>query len=281
MNPNKQEKKFEKELNTFMLLLKQANKVHAEYIVSLGNQYVEIGRNYKEFKQFRVADTSKSERKKAQWTEFIDECEVFEQRLKQARQYFSQQIKMSNAVLGGFSNHWGGFVEQVAVIYFLDVLQKELGVRTWCQKFRKSWDKRGGVEIDILALSDEICYIIEVKNQLKIENIDQVNKVLTKVEEHLPELSGYKKQSIVMCLNIDDRITDEFEKENIWVIKYDGYKDGEMKNEWVWVCPEAHPPTHSQREGEELYELDNKIANEDFPAERGDVSLIKRLFGRV
>lgn len=272
MNPNEKEKKFEKELNTFMMLLKQANKVHAEYIVTLGNQYAEIGKNYKEFKQFRVADTTKSERKTEQWTEFIDECEVFEQRLRVARQYFSQQIKISNATLGGFTNHWGGFVEQMAVIYFLDVLQKQLGVKTWCQKFRKTWDKRGGVEIDILALAANTAYIIEIKSQLKVENIDQVKKILHKTEEQLTELSEYKKQVIIMCINIDTRITDEFEKEGIWVIKFNGYNDGDMKNEWKW----QNPVSYNEAVNKVFEETNEEIAVE----EKEEISLINRLLGR-
>ena len=226
-------KKFEKNISFFITLLKQATKLQAEHITTLGKKFQELFQINKELK-IENKVISKDFVDSEQWNLFLDQCSVFENQMKVARNYFQEHIKLSNAELGAFSNMWGSYIEQLAVLHFMNVLRAELGVNTYMQKLKRFWGKNKNVEVDILALNDDTAFLIEVKNQLKPEHLKQVLTTCEKIEEFFPELKSFKLQPIIMCINSDDEIIEEFSNKKIWVMQYVENSENTTKSNWIW-----------------------------------------------
>ena len=76
--------------------------------------------------------------------------------------------------------------------------------------------------------------MIEVKNQLKPEHLKQVLTTCEKIEAFFPELKSFKLQPIIMCINSDDEIIEEFSNKKIWVMQYVENSENTTKSNWIW-----------------------------------------------
>lgn len=226
--------KFENKISVFITLLKQATKIQAEHIVTLGKQHQELWASQKELKNENKNSSNIDALKAEQWNTFLEQCTVFENQMKVAKNYFQEHIKLSNAELGSFSNMWGSYIEQLAVLHFMNVLRTELEVDTYMQKVKRFWGKNKNVEVDILALNKDTAFLIEVKNQLKPEHLNQVLTTCEKIEEFFPELKSFKLQPIIMCINFDESIVEDYINKNIWVMQYIESTNNKVKPDWVW-----------------------------------------------
>jgi hypothetical protein len=217
--------------NEFTQLFKEVTKFHSEHIVKLSQQQLLILNFHKYLKSKVPIDLPDIKDRE----EFFKEAKEFEKQLKAVRILFNNLIDDANKTLGAFSSHWGSYIEQVAVDHFLQKMRKELGVYTWAQKYKRYWHKSRNIELDLLALSEDTAYIVEVKNQLKIENFDQLRNIKSKIIENMPEIGHLKKQYIIMCINcMDESILENIDKD-IWVLKYNGFDVDEPIDEWKWL----------------------------------------------
>lgn len=226
--------KFENKISVFITLLKQATKIQAEHIVTLSKKHQELWASQKELRSENRELSTEELELDQQWNTFLEQCTVFENQMKVAKNYFQEHIKLSNVELGSFSNMWGSYIEQLAVLHFMNVLRTELEVDTYMQKLKRYWGKNRNVEVDILATNKDTAFLIEVKNQLKPEHIKQILTTCDKIEEFFPELNKFKLQPIIMCINCDDEVIEEYKNKTIWVMQYIENTDNNVKPDWVW-----------------------------------------------
>lgn len=222
---------FDKNINTFMTLFRQAVKLQAEHIVTLSKQQRELFITQKELKSENLSSDLDTE----EWEHFLEQCELFDYQMKMARVYFKEHIKNVNKELGSFSSLWGNYIEQLAVNHFNNVMKDELAVHTYMQKIKRIWGKNKGVEIDVLALNDETAFLIEVKTQLKAEHITQILAVCEKFEAMFPEFSTLKLQPIMMCVNCEEEIVSLYKEKSIWIIQYQKEEHTTESPVWKWL----------------------------------------------
>ena len=236
-------KTFIPRLNEFTEMLKDVNKQHANNIVSVGEQLKHLNHSIEimktELKAVKIFQKINNKEKELTdpYEKLEENIKIFEQHIKAYRSIFQNHISDTNQMLGRISGHWGGYVEQVGVEYILNLLRENYGVHTWYQKFKRYWHKSKNVELDLVALSDTHAYIVEVKNQLRPEIINQILSSQDKIKEHLPELEKLQKQSVVMCVHANDEIIINMLKcANVWILKYIGFdNDKQTKVAWEWI----------------------------------------------
>lgn len=228
------------ELSLLSEKIKEANRAHAEHIVTLGAMQKELLQDQKiMLAQLRLeaeanpVGAEPAFRKKTE--EFMEACEDFENAMKAFRKSFQQQIDDTNFALGSISNLWGGYIENIGVQYMLNSLRKDHGVHTWFQKFKRYWHKSRNVEIDLLALSDTHAYIIEVKNQLKSETFTQVLTVLDKINEKVPEYKDLIKQPVIVCMHAEEKLVKAVVNSNVWILRYKGFDRNAPQDSFEWL----------------------------------------------
>ncbi|OFX42836.1 MAG: hypothetical protein A2046_03670 [Bacteroidetes bacterium GWA2_30_7] len=234
-------KTFLPRLNDFSELFKEVQKQHVQHIMNLSEQQKLLKENISDIKTELKALTilQKLNDKEAEhfqkYTEIENKIQTFEKHIAAFRVVYQQYINDTNFMLGKISCHWGGYIEQIGVEFILNLLRKEYGVHTWYQKYKRYWHKSKNVELDLVALSDTHAYIIEVKNQLKPEVIQQILISQDKINEHIPELSHLTKQPVVMCVHGDEAILNMLGWANVWVLKYAGFETENQENNWEWI----------------------------------------------
>jgi hypothetical protein len=228
-------KDYTEKLNEFSELLKEVSAYHEEHNRQMSQQHG-ILVNYHNHVVAQAEITAGEEIKENLALQaFTETCFAFEKQMIATHAMFKIILKDTNAVLGSYSNQWGSHLEQVAVSFFLEHLRSEFGVHTWFQKFKRYWHKSKNVELDLLAHNDQVAYIVEVKNQLKIEHLLQIDQMKLKLDEHAPEFKHLKKQFIMMCLHCEPQMMDQFD-DDIWIMKYREPTDNESAaKSWEWV----------------------------------------------
>ncbi len=217
---------FFNELNQFSQLHREVCLHHSTHVVAVGTQYAQLVRDYKQnIKPFVATMDDEA---------FKEHCLFYLQQLQGANAVFQQQITTTNAILGAHSNHWGSHVEQLGVNYLVQFLKTTYGVTTFVQKFKRYWDKNRSLEIDLIGYNATTAYVVEVKNQLKIEDYDQIEKIKIRLEEQAPEYGHLTKQFIVLCLSCTKEVIEQA-PQALWIMQYKGVEQvkGGVKTEWA------------------------------------------------
>lgn len=227
-------------LNEFIELIKDVHVAQANHIVELGNWLTHLEREFKVLTFEAQANDLYTKQVGQVYDGKTDlhllKCKEFEKHIIAFRSFFQEHIKQSNYQLGMFSTHWGGYIEKLAVDYFLNFLRKDYGVHTWYQKYKKYFGKAKNVEVDLLALSDTHNYVIEVKNQLNSDALKQINTIVAKLKEHCPDLQGRTFQPMVFCMHVpDESILETLDWGDIWIMKYNGFEQNNAQDTWEWL----------------------------------------------
>ena len=223
MNIPKQQT-FTTTLNEFSELHKEIRHQHALHILETQEQYKTLLIQYNQHLQNLDAMPNA--------LVYKEQIQSNIKQLKEAYLLFQNQIKITNEMLGTFSSHWGSYIEKIAVQYILQYLRANYGTQTFIQNFKQYWHKSSNVEIDLIAYNDDTAYIIEVKNQLKIEHLEQLEKIKTKLEENVLEFNYLKKQFILICLHCPIEIV-ALANPNIWIAQYNGKSKDKQELEWM------------------------------------------------
>jgi hypothetical protein len=233
--------KFDAYLNRFSTQLKEMTVSHVKYIRKMGEWQGELRKS--------TTQLLKDIESEVQYQEGYNNNEAvqtlltygaltlqLEKASKTFHGIFQQHIDETNKIFGAFSGHWGSYIESVGVLYTLNYLRKEKGVHTSIQKFKRYFNKNRNVEIDLLAMSDTHCYIVEIKNQLKLEHFEQVNKNLFKLREGVPEYHHLMMQPILVCFHADPVMIEAIPTENdVWILQYHGFDKEKPTNTFEWI----------------------------------------------
>ena len=226
-------------INEFIDLVRQTNKEQAKHIVELGNWLTHLTNEFKvltyEMQSNELFEIAKGDLYDPKTTLYLQKSKEFEHHIRAFRAVFQQHIKDTNYQMGMFSSHWGGYIEQIGTLYLLNLLRKEYQVHTWYQKFKKYWHKSRNVEVDLLAISDQYNFVVEVKNQLKETVLEQVNAIIEKLNAHCPELGDKPIQPVIICMHAELSLLEDIDWGNIWILKYNGFEPGQQEDSWVWL----------------------------------------------
>lgn len=148
---------------------------------------------------------------------------------------FKQHIEQTNQLFGSYSSHWGGYIESVGVAQTLQYLRKHHEVHTSLERFsRKQFKER--VTIDLIALSERHCFVVDVKNQLKVEHLVALEKNLQKLRSLAPEYHSLIMQPVMVCFHADPvMIAYVSAHPTVWVLRYHGFEQEHPQNRFSWL----------------------------------------------
>jgi hypothetical protein len=216
---------FIKKLNELIELHKIATKSHIEFVKELSTIFNDIRAEIKlSLQSFQTKEPKqKLDLNNDALPEHIKTYLEFKEINKNYQKDFGQLIDQTNTVLGAISNHWGSYLEDLAVKRCIVYLKQDWQVHTCYQKYNKTWGKNKQVELDMIALSDTHIYITEVKNQLNDNALYSILKNIDKINEHLEEFAHLKKQLIVICLYADEATVEKLRIAGVWILRYMGF----------------------------------------------------------
>jgi hypothetical protein len=225
-----EEENFIPALQNFTQLVKQARQEHAHFLTDFIKKLHNLKELIKEeeeqtLQNIDTGDTALQTKCRLAFVEFLKTRHDF-------RGQFKNFIDDTNFMLGKFTNHWGGYIEQMGVVYMLNLLRKEYSTNQSYEKYRKHWGVNGNIELDLVALNKTTMYIVEIKNQLKAEVIIQIINNINKIKENCPEFAAYKIQPIVMCVEIDEHLFNTITCAGIWIYKYNASNGAKSNKSW-------------------------------------------------
>ncbi len=240
------EEEFVPRINTFIEMHKEARKMHADYIVTLSDWQKSLIHENKNLKA-ELQVLNKPEAVSDTLFKMLIENQVlknedFEGAMTEFRTAYNGYIHDANLALGRLSNHWGGYIESVGVEYLLNMLRKEFQVHTFVQKFKRYWHKSKNIEVDLLALSDDTCFFVEVKNHLKEDLVPKLTTNLEKFREKVPEYGHLKLQPVLFCVHINASVMqNSFLPDDWWVVHYKNFEPEKPKHSFDWLVGGPEP----------------------------------------
>ena len=232
--------KFEAYLNRFNTHLKEMTADHVKYIRKLSEWQSELRKSTKDLIHEVQVGIKKAEiNDETERIETLLNYGAISIQLEKAQikyhDIFQQHIDETNKIFGAYSSHWGSYIESVGVAAALVFLKKDREIHTSLQRFTRHMSKIR-VTIDLLALSETHCYIVDVKNQLKIEHFHAIDKDLYKLRQIAPEFHHLMFQPILVCFHADPFMIDYIaENKEVWILRYHGFDKEEPKNTFSWL----------------------------------------------
>ncbi|MEQ1678586.1 MAG: DUF234 domain-containing protein [Chitinophagaceae bacterium] len=226
-------------LNQFTELLKAAYQLHAKQIKQLGAWQTQLKDENKKLQEQLKKQYDEQQYKNANAAntvaKHLSATDTFKEKATEVRAVFQELVQQANEQLGGFSSHWGGYIENLGVQYTLAMLKKDYQVHTSIQKFKRWWHKSRNVEIDLLGISDTHLYVVEVKNQLKEDTFKQMLTVLEKIKEKVPEYAHLQIQPVFICVHAEEPLINTTVMSGVWIIRYRGFDNDDPKEEFEWL----------------------------------------------
>jgi hypothetical protein len=232
--------KFDAYLNRFNTQLKEMTADHVKYIRKISEWQQELRKSTKDLLHEVQVGVKKLELydQEDKIPTLLNYGAIGIQLEKSQKIYqniFQQHIDETNKIFGSYSSHWGNYIESVGVEAALTFLKKEKEIHTSLQKFTRHLNKTR-VTIDLIALSETHCYIVDVKNQLKIEHFQAIDKNLYKLRQIAPEYHHLMFQPILVCFHADPFMIDYIsENKEVWILRYHGFDRENPKNMFTWL----------------------------------------------
>ena len=122
-----------------------------------------------------------------------------EQRLARAEAISAQ----ANQAVNNLSSRWGRFVENIVAPAVLRLFQaRGIAVQEIYQRVRSARDAIN-LEVDILAVDDDVAVIVEIKSRLTQNHIRQVLNTLSQFKTAFPHYANYQIYGAVAAIEID------------------------------------------------------------------------------
>ena len=135
-----------------------------------------------------------------------DSHEMLKDELKETIKETNMQIKELGKQIGGLGNKFGTFNEGL-VLPSLFKLFKEKFYCTEITERYKFFSNGDSMEIDLLAISADSCFIIEIKSHFKPDAIEQLQKQIERFRKFKKEYADRKIYGVIVATH--------YEKENI------------------------------------------------------------------
>ena len=179
--------------------------------VTLDDIYALFQRSQEEAdRRFAEADR----RAAASKAEFDRRAAEAEQRLARAEAIAAQ----ANQAVNNLSSRWGRFVENIVAPAVLRLFQERgFAVQEIYQRVRSARDAIN-LEVDILAVDDNVAVIVEIKSRLTQNHIRQVLNTLSQFKTAFPHYANYQIHGAVAAIEIDRDIDTYASNQGLFVI---------------------------------------------------------------
>jgi hypothetical protein len=128
----------------------------------------------------------------------------------------------ANQSVNSLSSRWGRFVENLVAPAVLRLFQNRgIAVQEVYQRVRSA---RGdlNLEIDVLAVDDEVAVIVEVKSRLTQEGIRRCLQTLEQFKTAFPHYANYQLYGAVAAIEIDGEVDVYAHNQGLFVIQQSG-----------------------------------------------------------
>ena len=141
-----------------------------------------------------------------------------EKRLAKAEAIAAQ----ANQAVNNLSSRWGRFVENIVAPAILRLFQdRGLAVQEVYQRVRSARANRN-LEVDILAVDDDVAVVVEVKSRLTQNDIRQVLNTLSQFKTAFPHYASYQIYGAVAAIEIDRDVDAYAYNQGLFVIVQSG-----------------------------------------------------------
>ena len=141
-----------------------------------------------------------------------------EQRLVRAEAIAAQ----ANQAVNNLSSRWGRFVENIVAPAVLRLFQERgIAVQEIYQRVRSARDAIN-LEVDILAVDDDVAVIVEIKSRLTQNHIRQVLNTLSQFKTAFPHYARYQIHGAVAAIEIDRDVDTYAANQGLFVIAQAG-----------------------------------------------------------
>ncbi len=128
----------------------------------------------------------------------------------------------ANQAVNNLSSRWGRFVENLVAPAVLRLFQSRgIAVQEVYQRVRSARGNRN-LEVDILAVDDDVAVIVEVKSRLTQENIRQCLQTLEQFKSAFPHYANYRLYGAVAAIEIDGEVDIYAYNQGLFVIQQAG-----------------------------------------------------------
>jgi hypothetical protein len=174
---------------------------------------------------------------KNEMKEFKDEMQGFKDEMKEFKdemQEFKDEMKEFKDEMRGFKNEmnkkWGEMarkmgtvVEDVVAPGFPYAIQEAFGLEIEDLMVRRRKKLKGRIrEYDIIGVSGEFVFVVDVKNTYRGEYLEEFKRALEEFFVYFPELNGKKLVPVIASFYLEENIIKAASKRKIFALQLGG-----------------------------------------------------------
>jgi len=159
------------------------------------------------------------------------EIQSLKKEMKEFKDEMQKEVKRINKQWGELANKMGTIVEDIVFPAVRPVVKKYFGCNP--SVLMMSVEKRVSsinAEFDVIAVCDDVVFVIEVKSTARIEHIKQIKDKVELFKELFPEYSDRKIVPILASLKIGEDVLNKLTKEKIYGMAYREWKYMDILN---------------------------------------------------
>ncbi len=177
------------------------------------------------YKIFQESDRQREETERILRESFQRSQEEADRRAAKADRTMEELKKVvanTSREVGNLTSRWGQFVENLVEPGVVRLFQSRgIAVKETHPRIKA---KRSTVamEIDILAVDDNVAVAVEVKSRLSITDVDEFREKLSKFKQAFPAYKNYNIHGAVAGIEIDEGVDRYAYRQGLFVIKQSG-----------------------------------------------------------
>ena len=141
-----------------------------------------------------------------------------EQRLARTEAIAAQ----TNQAVNSLSSRWGHFVENLVAPAVLRLFQERgIPVQEVYQRVKSARGSQN-LEIDILAVNDDVAVVVEVKSRLTQDYVRRFLRNLSRFKTAFPHYGNYRIYAAMAAIEIDRDVDTYAENQGLFVIEQSG-----------------------------------------------------------
>jgi hypothetical protein len=126
-------------------------------------------------------------------------------------------LKNLGKEIGGLGNKFGTFNEGLVMPSLVQLFKTKFGCKSISENFR-FFANGNSMEIDLLAVSNDSCFIIEIKSHLKEDAIEQVKNQIEKFRKNMKEYSDKSLFAVLVATHYDKTMFEKVSENGIYFI---------------------------------------------------------------
>ncbi len=177
------------------------------------------------YKIFQESDRQREETERILRESFQRSQEEADRRAAEADRTMEELKKVvanTSREVGNLTSRWAPFVENLVEPGIVRLFQaRGIAVKETHSRI-KSDRSTVAMEIDILAVDDNVAVAVEVKSRLSITDVDEFREKLSKFKQAFPAYKNYNIHGAVAGIEIDEGVDRYAYRQGLFVIKQSG-----------------------------------------------------------